>query len=73
MDGICRDAYRHKATLPAQVWAMTPGQVFALFFRTPKPEPDAVAELASVNRDRAGRGEQPSVPFWFNAEMRRGK
>ena len=64
IDGICRDAFRWHGILPDAVWGMTPGQVFALFYKPAegRADFDRLAELATSNAGRAARGLQPVIP-----------
>jgi hypothetical protein len=72
-DQICHEAYKQHGTTAAEILAMTPAEIMSTFFVTSKEPVDRVEQLASINRERAKKGQRPTAPSWHLAEHRRPK
>ncbi len=62
------------AAAPAQLLALTPFELIALFARDRDEDDgpaDPLAELAQMNRRRATKGLEPAVPSWLMPKVPR--
>lgn len=67
-----RGQHTRPGPLPDRLFALTPHQIAALFYRPPPgPDPDRVEEVAGANRDRAAEGLGPVAPSWLLPQLRR--